>query len=99
MNTLLNISKIHEKCICNQPQKYFGTILCKQRCGCRKGCNAHHSCSNRKMEGSVDSSQALTNQILSDVRSCACVLHYLFINVLQAWRGIASNRRRTSAHA
>ena len=51
------------------------------------------------MEGSVDSSQALTNQILSDVRSCTCVLHYLFINVLQAWRGIASNRRRTSAHA
>ena len=51
------------------------------------------------MEGSVDSSQALTNQILSDVRSCTCVLHYLFVNVLQAWRGIASNRRHASAHA
>ena len=43
------------------------------------------------MEGSVDSSQALTNQILSDVRSCACVLHYslMYFRLGEELRAIA----------
>ena len=32
--------------------------------------------------GMIVATQALANQFLSDIRSCTCVLHYLFVNVL-----------------
>ena len=42
ISVLPNVSKIYERCIYNQMQKYFDNILSKYQSGFRKGYNLQH---------------------------------------------------------
>ena len=42
INILPNISKIYERCLCNQIQTYFHEIVSKYQCGFHEGFNAQH---------------------------------------------------------
>ena len=43
VSILLNISKIYEKIIYNQPYQYFDNKLFHSQCGFRKGYSSQHS--------------------------------------------------------
>ena len=42
VSILSNVSKIYERCICDQIQLFFDSLLSKYQCGFRRGYNAQH---------------------------------------------------------
>ena len=68
VSILSNISKIYERCIYDQIEKYFDDILSKYQCGFRKGYSAQHCLMSliEKWKESVDSCGAF-GALLTDL--------------------------------
>ena len=68
VSILSNISKIYERCIYDQIEKYFDDILSKYQCGFRKGYSAQHCLMSliEKWKESVDSGGAF-GALLTDL--------------------------------
>ena len=87
VSILSNISKIYERCIYDQTEKYFDDILSKYQCGFRKGYSAQHCLMSliEKWKESVDSGGAF-GALLTDLsKAFDCLPHDLLIAKLNAY--------------
>ena len=87
VSILSNISKIYERCIYDQIEKYFDDILSKYQCGFRKGYSAQHCLMSliEKWKESVDSGGAF-GALLTDLsKAFDCLPHDLLIAKLNAY--------------
>ena len=87
VSILSNISKIYERCIYDQIEKYFDDILSKYQCGFRKGYSAQHCLMSliEKWKESVDSGGAF-GALLTDLSEAFdCLPHELLIAKLNAY--------------
>ena len=87
VSILSNISKIYERCIYDQMEKYFDDILSKYQCGFRKGYSAQHFLMSliEKWKESVDSGGAF-GALLTDLsKAFDCLPHDLLIAKLNAY--------------
>ena len=87
INILPNISKIYERCLCNQIQTYFDNLLPKYQCGFRKGFNAQHCLVSmvEKWKESVDSCGAFSALMTDLSKAFDCLHHELLIAKLDAY--------------
>ena len=82
-----NISKIYERCIYDQIEKYFNDILSKYQCGFQKAYSAQHCLMSliEKWKESVDSGGAF-GALLTDLsKAFDCLPHDLLIAKLNAY--------------
>ena len=87
VSILSNISKIYERCIYDQIEKYFDAILSIYQCGFRKGYSAQHCLMSliEKWKESVDSGGAF-GALLTDLsKAFDCLPHDLLIAKLNAY--------------
>ena len=87
VSILSNISKIYERCIYDQIEKYFNDVLSKCQCGFRKGYSAQHCLMSliEKWKESVDSGGAF-GALLTDLsKAFDCLPHDLLIAKLNAY--------------
>ena len=83
---LFNISKIYERCIYDQIQLFFDSLLSKYQCGFRRSYNARHCLVSfiEKWEKSVDNGGAF-GALLTDLsKAFDCLPHELLIAKLDA---------------
>ena len=87
VSILSNMSKIYERCIYDQIEKYFDVILSKYQCGFRKGYSAQHCLISliEKWKESVDNGGAF-GALLTDLsKAFDCLPHDLLIAKLNAY--------------
>ena len=84
---LSNISKIYERCIYDQIEKYFDDILSKYQCGFRKGYSAQHCLMSliEKWKESVNSGGAFGALLTNLSKAFDCLPHDLLIAKLNAY--------------
>ena len=83
---LSNISKIYERCIYDEIQLFFDSLLSKYQCGFRRGYNAQHCLVSliEKWKKSVDDGGAF-GALLTDLsKDFDCLPHELLIAKLDA---------------
>ena len=87
VSILPNISKIYERCLCNQMSSFFENILSKYQCGFRKGFSSQH-CLLAMIEmwrKSLDNGGSF-GALLTDLsKAFDCLLHDLLIAKLHAY--------------
>ena len=87
VSILSNISKIYERCIYDQIQFFFDSVLFKYQCGFRRGYNAQHCLVSliEKWKKSVDNGGAF-GALLTDLsKAFDCLPHELLIAKLDAY--------------
>ena len=87
VSILSNISKIYERCIYDQNQLFFDSLLSKYQCGFRRGYNAQHCLVSliEEWKKSVDNDTAFC-ALLTDLSKAFDYLpHELFIAKLDAY--------------
>ena len=87
VSILSNISKIYERCIYDQIQLFFDSLLSKYQCGFRRGYNAQHCFITliEKWKKSVDNVGAF-HALLTDLSKVFdCLPHELLIAKLDAY--------------
>ena len=87
VSILSNISKIYERCIYDQIQLFFDSVLSKYQCGFRRGYNAQHCLVSliEKWKKSVDNGGAF-GALLTDLsKAFDCLPHELLIARLDAY--------------
>ena len=82
-----NISKIYEKCICDQIQLFFDSLLSKYQCEFRRGYNAQHCLVSliEKWKKSVDIGGAFGALHTDLSKAFNCLPHELLIAKLDAY--------------
>ena len=87
MSILSNISKIYERCVYDQIQVFFDSILSKYQCGFRRGYNAQHCLITliEKWKKSVDNSGAFSALLTDLSKALDCLSHELLIPKLDAY--------------
>ena len=87
VSILSNISKIYERCIYDQIQLFFDSLLSKYQCGFRRGYNAQHCLITliEKWKKSVDNGGGF-GALLTDLsKAFDCLPHELLIAKLDAY--------------
>ena len=87
VNILSNISKIYERCIYDELQLFFDSLLSKYQCGFRRGYNAQHCLITPIEKGKkrVDNGDAF-GALLTDLsKAFDCLPHELLIAKLDAY--------------
>ena len=87
MSILSNISRIYERCLYDQIQVFFESILSKYQCGFRRGYNAQHCLIIliEKWEKSVDN-DGVFGALFTDLsKAFDCLSHELLIAKLDAY--------------
>ena len=87
VSILSNISKIYERCIYDQIQLFFDSLLSKYQCGFRRGYNAQHCLITiiEKWKKSVDNGGAF-GALLTDLsKAFDCLPHELLIATIDAY--------------
>ena len=81
VSILFNISKIYERCIYDQIQLFFDSLLSKYQCGFRRGYNAQHCLVSliEKWKKSVDSGGAFGALRTDLSKTFDCLPHELLI--------------------
>ena len=87
VSILSNISKIYERCIYDQMEAYFETILSPNQCGFRKGFSAQHCLISliEKWKKSVDNGGAFGALMTDLSKVFDCLSHELLIAKLEAY--------------
>ena len=87
VSILSNISKIYERCLYDQIQFFFDSILSKYQCGCRRGYNAQHCLITliEKWKKSVDNGGAFGALFTDLSKAFDCLSHELLIAKLDAY--------------
>ena len=87
MSILSNISKIYERCLYDQIQTFFDSILSKYQCGFRSGYNAQHCLITliKKWKKSVDNGGAFGALFTDLSKAFNCLSHELLIAKLDAY--------------
>ena len=87
VSILSNISKIYERCIYDQLQKHFHTVLSEYQCGFRKGFNSQHCLIAliEKWKSSVDNDGAFGALMTDLSKAFDCLPHELLIAKLEAY--------------
>ena len=87
MSILSNISKIYERCLHDQIQVFFESILSKYQCGFRRGYNAQHCLMTliEKWKKSVDNGGAFGALFIDLSKAFDCLSHELLIAKLDAY--------------
>ena len=85
VSTLSNISKIYERCLYDQIQFFFDSILSKYQYGFRRGCNPQH-CLITLIEKSVVNGGAFGALFTDLSKAFDCLSHELLIPKLNACR-------------
>ena len=87
VNILSNISKIYERCIYDQIQFFFDSLLSKYQCSFRRGSNAQHCLISliEKWKKSVDSGGTIGALLTDLLKAFDCLLHELLIAKLDAY--------------
>ena len=86
VSILPNISKIYERCLYDQIQVFFDSILSKYQCGFRRGYNAQHCLMILivKWKKSVDNGEAFGVLFTDLSKASDCLSHKLLIAKLDA---------------
>ena len=87
VSILSNISKIYERCIYDQIQLFFDSLLPKYQCGFRRGYNAQHCLITliEQWTKSVDNGGAFGALVTDLSKAFDCLPHELFIAKLDAY--------------
>ena len=87
VSILSNISKIYERCIYDQIQLFFVSLLSKYQCGFRRGYNAQHCLITliEQWTKSVDNGGAFGALVTDLSKAFDCLPHELFIAKLDAY--------------
>ena len=87
VSILSNISKIYERCLYDQIQVFFDSILSKYQCGFRRGYNAQHCLMTliEKWKKSVDNGGAFGALFTDLSKAFDCLSHELLIAKLDAF--------------
>ena len=86
VSILSNISKIYERCLYDQIQVFFDSILSKYQCGFQRGYNAQHCLiTNWEMEEIVDNGWAFGTLFTDLSKAFNCLSHELLIAKLDAY--------------
>ena len=87
VSILSNISKIYERCIYDQIQLFFDSLLSKYKCGFRRGYNAQHCLITliEKWKKSVDNGGAFGALLIDLSKAFDCLPHELLIAKLDAY--------------
>ena len=87
VSILSNISKVYERCIYDQMEAYFETILSPNQCGFRKGFSAQHCLISliEKWKKSVDNGGAFGALMTDLSKAFDCLSHELLIAKLEAY--------------
>ena len=87
VSMLSNISKIYERCIYDQIQLFFDSLLSKYQCGFRRGYNAQHCLITliEKWKKSVDNGGAFVALLTDLSKAFDCLPHKLLIAKLDAY--------------
>ena len=87
VSILSNISKVYERCIYDQMEAYFETILSPNKCGFRKGFSAQHCLISliEKWKKSIDNGGAFGALITDLSKAFDCLSHELLIAKLEAY--------------
>ena len=87
VSILSNISKIYERCLYDQIQVFFDSILSKYQCGFRRGYNAQHCLITliEKWKKSVDNGGAFGALFTDLSKAFDCLSHELLIAKLDAY--------------
>ena len=82
-----NISKIYERCLYDQIQIFFDSILSKYQCGFRRGYNAQHCLTTliKKWKKSVNNGGAFGALFTDLSKAFDCLSHELLIAKLDAY--------------
>ena len=96
VSILSNISKIYERCIYDQIQFFFDSLLYKYQCGFRRGYNAQHCFITliEKWKKSVDNGGAFGTLLTDLSKASDCLPHELLIAKLDAYGFDLSNRKQ-----
>ena len=87
VSILSNISKIYERCIYDQIQLFFDSVLSKYQCGFRRDYNAQHCLVSliEKWKKSVDNRGAFAALLTDLSKAFDCLPHELLIAKLDAY--------------
>ena len=87
VSILSNISKIYERCLYDQIQVFFESILSKYQCGFRRGYNAQHCVMTliEKWKKSADNGGAFSALFTDLSKAFDCLSHELLIAKLDAY--------------
>ena len=87
VSILSSISKLYERCIYDQMEAYFKTILSPKQCGFRKGFSAQHCLISliEKWKKSIDNSSAFGALMTDLSKTFDCLSHELLIAKLEAY--------------
>ena len=87
VSILPNISKIYERCLCNQMSSFFENILSKYQCGFRKGFSSQHCllAMIEKWRKSLDNGGSFGTLLTDLSKAFDCLLHDLLIAKLHAY--------------
>ena len=87
VSILSNISKVYERCIYDQMEAYFETILSPNQCGFRKGFSAQHCLISliEKWKKSIDNGGAFGALMTDLSKAFDCLSHELLIAKLEAY--------------
>ena len=87
MSILSNISKIYDRCLYDQIQAFFDSILSKYQCGFRRGFNAQHCLITliEKWKKSVDNGGVFGALFTDHSKAFDCLSHELLIAKLDAY--------------
>ena len=87
VSILSNISKVYERCIYDQMEAYFETILSPNQCGFCKGFSAQHCLISliEKWKKSIDNGGAFGALITDLSKAFDCLSHELLIAKLEAY--------------
>ena len=87
VSILSNISKAYERCIYDQMEAYFETILSPNQCGFRKGFSAQHCLISliEKWKKGIDNGGAFGALITDLSKAFDCLSHELLIAKLEAY--------------
>ena len=87
VSILSNIAKIYERCLYDQIQVFFESILSKYQCGFRRGYNAQHCLITliEKWKKSVDNGGAFGALFTDLSKAFDCLSHELLIAKLDAY--------------